>query len=106
MVAVSSGAGLDEMFKELGVDVLVSGGQTMNPATEDFVKAIKKCHAKNVFILPNNSNIVMAASQACDVLENSDTKARVIPSKTIPQGFVSCMQFSPDLARRMTSTKR
>src|SRR5574344_999457 len=96
LVAVSSGAGLDEMFKELGVDVLVSGGQTMNPATEDFVNAIKKCHAKNVFILPNNSNIVMAASQACDVLENSDTSARVIPSKTIPQGLVSCMQFSPD----------
>lgn len=96
LVAVSSGAGLDEMFKELGVDVLVSGGQTMNPATEDFVNAIKKCHAKNVFILPNNSNIVMAASQACDVLEKSDTQARVIPSKTIPQGLVSCMQFSPD----------
>jgi DAK2 domain fusion protein YloV len=96
LVAVSSGAGLDEMFKELGVDVLVSGGQTMNPSTEDFLKAIKKCHAKNVFILPNNSNIVMAASQACDVLENSDTAARVIPSKTIPQGLVSCMQFSPD----------
>jgi len=96
LVAVSSGAGLDEMFKELGVDVLISGGQTMNPSTEDFLKAIKKCHAKNVFILPNNSNIVMAASQACDVLENSDTAARVIPSKTIPQGLVSCMQFSPD----------
>jgi uncharacterized protein len=96
LIAVSSGAGLDEMFKELGVDVLVSGGQTMNPSTEDFLKAIKKCHAKNVFILPNNSNIVMAASQACDVLENSDTAARVIPSKTIPQGLVSCMQFSPD----------
>ena len=91
LVAVSSGAGLDEMFKELGVDVLISGGQTMNPSTEDFLKAIKKCHAKNVFILPNNSNIVMAASQACDVLENSDTAARVIPSKTIPQGLVSCM---------------
>jgi DAK2 domain fusion protein YloV len=97
LVAVSSGEGLDEMFRELGVDVLVSGGQTMNPSTEDFVKAIEKCHAKNVFILPNNSNIVMAASQACDVLENSDTKARVIPSKTIPQGLVSCMQFSPDM---------
>jgi DAK2 domain fusion protein YloV len=96
LVAVSSGSGLDEMFKELGVDVLVSGGQTMNPATEDFVKAIEKCHAKNVFILPNNSNIVMAASQACDVLEKSSTMARVIPSKTIPQGLVSCMQFSPE----------
>jgi DAK2 domain fusion protein YloV len=97
LVAVSSGNGLDEMFKELSVNVLVSGGQTMNPSTEDFVKAIKKCHAKNVFILPNNSNIVMAASQACDVLEGSDVKARVVPSKTIPQGLVSAMQFSAEL---------
>ncbi len=96
IVAVSSGAGLDEMFRELGVDVIVSGGQTMNPSTEDFVNAIKKCRAKNVFILPNNSNIVMAASQACEVLENGDIKARVIPSKTLPQGLVSCMQFSAD----------
>jgi uncharacterized protein len=96
LVAVSSGAGLDEMFKELGVDVIVTGGQTMNPSTEDFVKAIKKCHAKNVFILPNNSNIVMAASQACDVLENTPTRARVVPSKTIPQGLISAMQFVPD----------
>ena len=96
LVAVSSGAGLDEMFKELGVDVLIPGGQTMNPSTEDFLNAIKKCRAKNVFILPNNSNVVMAASQACDVLENSDIAARVVPSKTIPQGLVSCMQFSPD----------
>jgi DAK2 domain fusion protein YloV len=96
IVAVSSGVGLDEMFRELGVDVIVSGGQTMNPSTEDFVNAIKKCHAKNVFILPNNSNIVMAASQACDVLDKGGIKARVIPSKTLPQGLVSCMQFSPD----------
>lgn len=97
LVAVSSGPGLDEMFKELGVNVLVSGGQTMNPSTEDFVKAIKKSHAKNVFILPNNSNIVMAASQACDVSDGSGVKARVIPSKTIPQGLVSAMQFSAEL---------
>jgi DAK2 domain fusion protein YloV len=98
MIAVSSGPGLDEMFKELGVDVLVSGGQTMNPSTEDFVKAIGKAHAHNIFILPNNSNIVMAASQACDVIDNPQIKARVIPSKTIPQGLVSCMQFAPDLS--------
>jgi len=97
LVAVSSGNGLDEMFKELSVNVLVSGGQTMNPSTEDFVKAIKKCHAKNVFVLPNNSNIVMAASQACDVLGGSDVIARVVPSKTIPQGLVSAMQFSAEL---------
>jgi dihydroxyacetone kinase-like predicted kinase len=86
------------MFKELGVEVLVSGGQTMNPSTEDFVKAINKAHAHNIFILPNNSNIVMAASQACDVIDNPEVKARVVPSKTIPQGLVSCMQFAPDLS--------
>lgn len=98
LIAVSSGPGLDEMFRELGVNEIVSGGQTMNPSTEDFLKAIKRAHAKNVFILPNNSNIVMAASQACDVVgtENKEVAARVIPSKTIPQGMVSCMQFNPE----------
>lgn len=96
LVAVSSGAGLDEMFKELGVDVLVSGGQTMNPSTEDFVKAIKKTRAQNVLILPNNSNIVMAASQAADVMEGSNVNVRVVLSKTIPQGICSAMQYNPE----------
>ena len=96
IVAVSSGAGLDEIFRELGVDILVSGGQTMNPSTEDFVKAIKATKARHVFLLPNNSNIVMAASQACDVMEGSGIKARVIPSKTIPQGMSCCMAFNPE----------
>ncbi len=97
LVAVSSGDGLDELFKELGVSVLVSGGQTMNPSTEDFINAIKKAHAKTVFILPNNSNIVLAASQACDVYEDSEVTARVVPSKTIPQGMTAAMQVNPDL---------
>lgn len=97
LIAVSSGTGLDELFRELGVDVLVSGGQTMNPSTEDFVKAIKATKARNVFLLPNNSNIVMAASQACDVMEGSGVTARVIPSKTIPQGMSSCMAFNPEV---------
>ena len=96
LIAVSVGKGLDQIFREIGVDVIVSGGQTMNPSTEDFISAIKKAHAKNIFILPNNSNIVMAASQACDVIE-SDVNARVIPSKTIPQGIVSAMMFNADL---------
>ena len=95
IIAVSVGEGLDALFKEIGVDVIVSGGQTMNPSTEDFLEAIKKCHAKTIFILPNNSNIVMAASQACDVVDE-DIDARVIPSKTIPQGLVSAMMFSPE----------
>jgi len=97
IIAVSAGKGLNEIFKELGVGQIVSGGQTMNPSTQDFIDAIKKSHAKNVFIFPNNSNIVMAASQACDVLEGSQTTARVVPSKTIPQGLVSLLQFNSDL---------
>ncbi len=97
IIAVSSGTGLDEMFKELGVDVIVSGGQTMNPSTQDFLDAVKKAHAKNIFILPNNSNIVLAASQASDVLsEDGKINCYVIPSKSIPQGLSSLMQFSPE----------
>lgn len=95
IIAVSAGSGLDDLFKQLGVNVIVSGGQTMNPSIQDFVSAIKKANARNVFILPNNSNIVMAANQACEVIEE-DVDARVIPSKTIPQGLVSAMVFSDD----------
>ena len=79
----------------LGVDYIIDGGQTMNPSTEDFVAAIKKCNAKKIFILPNNSNIVMAAQQACDVAPEG-VEARVIPTKTIPQGLVACMMFNPE----------
>lgn len=97
IIAVNSGDGLDEVFKELGATVIVSGGQTMNPATEDFVKAIEKAHAKHIYILPNNGNIVMAATLACGVLpEDGEVKAEVIPSKTIPQGLAAIMQFSPE----------
>ncbi len=95
LIAVSSGEGLDEIFRELGANQIVSGGQTMNPSTQDFLSAIDKLNAENVFILPNNSNIVMAASQACSVLEGK-INARVVPSKTIPQGIASLMQFSAD----------
>lgn len=97
LIAVSSGAGLDEMLKELGVDVIVSGGQTMNPSTQDFIDAVEKAHAKNIYILPNNSNIVLAATQACDVLsENPNVNCYVIPSKSIPQGLSALMQFSSE----------
>ncbi len=95
LIAVSAGDGVDAMFKELNVDYIVSGGQTMNPSTEDFVDAINKVKAKKIFILPNNSNIVMAAVQACDVIEG-DFEAQVIPSKSIPQGLVACMMFNQD----------
>ncbi len=95
IIAVSCGEGLDQLFKEVGADVIVSGGQTMNPSIQDFIDAIKSCNARNVFILPNNSNIVMAANQACEVIEE-DIDVRVIPSKTIPQGINSIMVFSPN----------
>lgn len=95
VIACSSGDGINQMFKDAGADYIVIGGQTMNPSTEDFVKAINEVNAKNVFILPNNSNIVMAASQACDVVDES-INAQVIPTSTIPQGLSACMEFNPD----------
>ena len=94
IIAVAAGEGIVNMFKDLRVDYIVSGGQTMNPATEDFVNIVQNCNAKNIFILPNNSNIVLAASQACDVCEHANV--RVIPSKSIPQGLVACMMFNPE----------
>jgi dihydroxyacetone kinase-like predicted kinase len=87
---------LSEIFKDLFVDRIIEGGQTMNPSSEDFVSAIKKANAHNVFIFPNNSNIVMAASQACDMVEDADTNVYVIPSKTIPQGISSAIMFNPE----------
>ena len=95
MIAVSSGDGIDEMFNEVGINVIVKGGQTMNPSSEDFVNAIKEANADNVFIFPNNSNIVMAASQACDIPEGAN--AFVIPSKTILQGISSAIRFNPEI---------
>ena len=96
IIAVSSGEGINDYFNEIGVNFIVTGGQTMNPSSEDFVSAINKAHAKNVFILPNNSNILMAASQACDISSNDEVSAFVIPSKTIPQGIVAALSFDPD----------
>ncbi|MCI1735158.1 MAG: DAK2 domain-containing protein [Bacilli bacterium] len=93
LIAVAVGDGVEKLFKELNVDYLVTGGQTMNPSTEDFVKAIHAVHAKNVFILPNNGNIFMAAKQAGDIVEN-ETHVEVIPTKTIPEGLVACSVFN------------
>ena len=95
MVSISSGSGLDELFKEIQVDEIVSGGQTMNPSTEDIVSAIRKCSAKNVFVFPNNSNIIMAAAQAKDVLVD-EVNVYVVPTKTIPQGIAAASAFNPD----------
>ena len=96
IIAVSSGEGISQYFKELGVTYIVSGGQTMNPSSEDFLAAIRKINAENIFILPNNSNIVMAASQACDIVAEEGINAFVIPSKTIPQGIVAAMSLDPE----------
>lgn len=95
-VAVSVGAGFDEIFKELGVDYVIEGGQTMNPSTEDVLSAIEKVHAKTVYVLPNNKNIILAANQAADISEDSEVV--VIESKTIPQGIGAMIGFSPEMS--------
>lgn len=95
-IVVSSGSGLDEIFKELGTTYIVSGGQTMNPSTEDFTKAIEEVHAHNVYIFPNNSNIIMAASQAAELLSNDEQHIHVVPTTTIPEGLTALMQFNPE----------
>ncbi len=96
MIAVCSGEGLANIFKEMGCDMIISGGQTMNPSTEDFLKAIKEVNAKHVIILPNNSNIIMAANQAAEVTD--DVVVKVVPTKTIPQGYSSLLIFNPTAA--------
>ncbi len=92
-VAVSPGEGLTEIFKEVGVQGVISGGQTMNPSTEDFLAEIKKINAEHIFIFPNNGNIIMAANQA---KEMSDKNVHVIPTKTIPQCVSTMLAFDPD----------
>lgn len=94
-IAVSSGAGIADIFKSLGVDVVLAGGQTMNPSTEDFVNAISSISAKHVYILPNNSNIVLAAQQAKELLEG-EREITVIPSKSIPQGIAAAFAFQEE----------
>ncbi|MGM1050327.1 MAG: DAK2 domain-containing protein [Bacillota bacterium] len=94
-IAVSSGEGISSIFKSLGVDVVLAGGQTMNPSTEDFVNAITSISAQQIFILPNNSNIVLAAQQARELLEG-ERSVTVIPSKTIPQGIAAAFEFQED----------
>ena len=95
LVAVSAGEGIDDIFKNFGVDQIISGGQTMNPSIDTIVHAIEQCNARNVYVLPNNSNIILAAQQAknlctCNVV--------VLPTKTIPQGIAAAMAFNPDLS--------
>ena len=91
-VAVSAGEGMSTIFEEIGVDYVIHGGQTMNPSTDDILSAIKHVNAENVYILPNNKNIVLAANQASDICE--DKKIFVIPSSTIPQGIAAMLSYS------------
>ena len=93
-IAVSIGEGINNIFKELGVDYIIEGGQTMNPSTDDMLKAIDEVHADTVFILPNNKNIVLAANQAKHLVE--DKEIIVIPTKTVPQGITAIINFMPD----------
>lgn len=95
LIAVAVGSGIENMFKESSVDYIISGGQTMNPSTADFIEAIKKVNADNVFLFPNNGNIIMAASQAADLLKD-ECNIVVIPTKTIPEGLTGCMVFNPE----------
>ena len=104
-ISVSIGAGVNEIFNGLGVDYIIEGGHTMNPSTEDMLNAIDHVNADNIFILPNNKNIVLAANQAASLVE--DKKIIVIPTKTIPQGITALINFIPDQsaeenAERMT----
>ena len=90
-----SGEGIEQIYKDLGVTSTIKGGQTMNPSTEDFLNEINKINANQIYILPNNSNILLAANQAKKI---SNKKIEVIPSKTIPQGISALLAFSPEEA--------
>ncbi len=92
-VAVTIGDGLTELFRGLGVDAVIEGGQTMNPSTDDMLHAIKEANAENVYILPNNKNIILAANQARDLV--TDCNVYVVPTKTVPQGIASVVNFVP-----------
>ena len=97
-ITVSIGAGMNEIFKELGADYIIEGGQTMNPSTEDMLNAVDQVNADTVFILPNNKNIVLAANQAKSLVE--DKEIIVIPTKTVPQGITAIINFMPDADAR------
>jgi len=92
IVTVSMGSGIADLFRSVGAHEVIEGGQTMNPSTEDIVKAIEKVNAKKVFVLPNNKNIILAAEQAKDLI---DVEVAVIPSKTVPQGLSALLAFNP-----------
>ncbi len=96
-VAVAAGAGLENMFKDLGVDAVVTGGQTMNPSTEDILRAAQSIPAKTIFVLPNNKNIIMAAEQAAKL---ADRELIVLPTRTIPQGITAMLNYDPEASAK------
>ena len=102
-ISVSVGEGVNEIFKGLGVDYIIEGGQTMNPSTEDMLNAIDKVNADVIYILPNNKNIILAAEQAATLTE--DKKIVVIPSKTIPQGITAIINYAFDKTPEENTTK-
>lgn len=95
-ISVSAGEGLTEIFRGIGVDYVIEGGQTMNPSTEDILNACEQVNAETIFVLPNNKNIILAANQAKDIIE--DKTIIVVPTKTIPQGITAMISFSPDMS--------
>jgi uncharacterized protein len=96
MVSISLGDGLATIFKDLGVDVIVDGGQTMNPSIDDIMQAVEKTPAKNVFVLPNNSNVILAADQAAQII--TDKNVMVVPTRSVPQGISAAVAFMPDFS--------
>ena len=95
MMSVSAGEGITSIFKDLTVDAVIEGGQSMNPSASDIADAVQRINAENVFVFPNNKNIILAAEQAKSLVENK--KIHVIPTKNIPQGFAAALAFNPDL---------
>ena len=102
MLAICTGDGISKIFKDLFVDRVIEGGQTMNPSASDIATAVQKINAENVFVFPNNKNIILAAEQAKALVENR--KIHVIPTKNVPQGFAAALSFSPDVSAEENKT--
>ncbi len=102
MLAICTGAGLSEIFKDLFVDRIIEGGQTMNPSANDIANAAQKINAEHIFVFPNNKNIILAAEQAKTLVENK--KLHVIPTKNVPQGFAAALEFNPEVSAEENKT--
>ncbi len=102
MLAICTGAGLSEIFKDLFVDRIIEGGQTMNPSANDIANAAQKINAEHIFVFPNNKNIILAAEQAKQLVENK--KLHVIPTKNVPQGFAAALEFNPEVSAEENKT--